>query len=41
MRKLMDVGRLADMGCQARIGLEEGVAGTYRWFLDNQNAFRG
>lgn len=41
MRKLMDVGRLADMGWQARIGLEEGVAGTYRWFLDNQDAFRG
>ncbi len=41
MRKLMDVGRLADMGWQARIGLEEGVAGTYRWFLNNQDAFRG
>ncbi|AKO97744.1 Nucleoside-diphosphate-sugar epimerase [Marinovum algicola DG 898] len=41
MRKLMDVGRLADMGWQARIGLEEGIAGTYRWFLDNQDAFRG
>jgi GDP-L-fucose synthase len=27
MRKLMDVGRLADMGWQARIGLEEGPTG--------------
>ncbi len=34
MRKLMDVSRLAAMGWQARIGLREGLAGTYRWFLD-------
>lgn len=33
LRKLMDVSRLADMGWQAQVGLEEGVAGTYRWFL--------
>ncbi|TNF63405.1 MAG: GDP-L-fucose synthase [Rhodobacteraceae bacterium] len=39
-RKLMDVTRLADMGWRARIGLEEGIAGTYRWFLDNQDSFR-
>ncbi|WP_425102274.1 GDP-L-fucose synthase [Tropicibacter sp. S64] len=32
-RKLMDVGRLRDMGWQARIGLEEGIAETYAWFL--------
>lgn len=32
MRKLMDVGRLADMGWKARIGLKEGVAETYEWF---------
>lgn len=41
MRKLMDVGRLADMGWIARIELEDGVRSTYRWFLDNQDAFRG
>jgi GDPmannose 4,6-dehydratase/GDP-L-fucose synthase len=41
MRKLMDVSRLADMGWRARIGLEEGVAETYRWFLDNRDGFRG
>jgi nucleoside-diphosphate-sugar epimerase len=39
-RKLMDVTRLADMGWRARIGLEEGIAGTYSWFLDNQDGFR-
>jgi nucleoside-diphosphate-sugar epimerase len=32
MRKLMDVSRLADMGWRARIGLREGVEGTYGWF---------
>jgi GDPmannose 4,6-dehydratase/GDP-L-fucose synthase len=41
MRKLMDVSRLADMGWRARIGLEDGIAETYRWFLDNQDRFRG
>ena len=41
MRKLMDVSRLAGMGWQARIGLEAGIAQTYRWFLDHQNDFRG
>lgn len=40
MRKLMDVSRLADMGWKAGIGLETGIADTYRWFLDHQNSFR-
>ncbi|MBF9059807.1 NAD-dependent epimerase/dehydratase family protein [Rhodobacterales bacterium HKCCSP123] len=34
-RKLMDVSRLADMGWQAKIDLREGIAETYRWFLDH------
>jgi nucleoside-diphosphate-sugar epimerase len=41
MRKLMDVSRLARMGWTARIGLEDGIAETYQWFLDNQGSFRG
>ena len=40
MRKLMNVDRLAAMGWRARIGLEEGVSETYRWFLDHQEDFR-
>jgi nucleoside-diphosphate-sugar epimerase len=40
MRKLMDVSRLADMGWRARVGLEEGLQGTYDWFLENQDAVR-
>jgi GDP-L-fucose synthase len=35
MRKLMDVSRLAAMGWQARIGLEDGVSETYDWFREN------
>lgn len=40
MRKLMDVGRLSAMGWQANIPLEEGVAATYRWFLENSGEIR-
>ena len=35
MRKLMDVGRLAQMGWSARILLEKGLADTYEWYLAN------
>lgn len=35
-RKLLDVSRLESMGWRAATGLEEGLARTYRWFLDNQ-----
>ncbi|MBE1291332.1 MAG: NAD-dependent epimerase/dehydratase family protein [Rhodobacteraceae bacterium] len=34
-RKLMDVGRLAAMGWQAKIGLQEGLEDAYRWYLNN------
>ncbi|MBK5928446.1 GDP-L-fucose synthase [Rhodobaculum claviforme] len=34
-RKLMDVDRLAAMGWRARIGLREGLADAYRWYLEN------
>lgn len=40
MRKLMDVSRLKAMGWQARIGLEDGIAETYRWFLANADTAR-
>ncbi|MDU9006523.1 GDP-L-fucose synthase [Sedimentitalea todarodis] len=32
-RKLMDVSRLARLGWTASIGLDQGIAGTYDWFL--------
>jgi GDP-L-fucose synthase len=34
MLKRMDVSRLASLGWRARIGFDDGLAGTYRWFLD-------
>jgi GDP-L-fucose synthase len=37
----MDVSRLDCMGWHASIALEDGIAGTYRWFLDNRDGFRG
>jgi GDP-L-fucose synthase len=33
-RKLLDVSRLHALGWQAKIGLEEGIASTYRWFVE-------
>ena len=40
MRKLMDVGRLAQMGWSARIQLEQGLADTYKWYLANIDTAR-
>lgn len=34
MRKRMDVSRLAALGWTPRIGFREGLAATYRWFLE-------
>lgn len=39
-RKLMDVSRLAAMGWQASISLEQGVQLTYQWFLKNEASLR-
>ncbi|MEX2647471.1 MAG: GDP-L-fucose synthase [Alphaproteobacteria bacterium] len=34
-RKLLDVSQLNALGWRARIGLGDGLAATYRWFLEN------
>lgn len=34
-RKLMDVSRLTALGWSAKVGLREGIAETYRWYVDN------
>ena len=39
-RKLLDVSRLAALGWTPRISLEEGLRGTYQWFLANEAAIR-
>jgi GDP-L-fucose synthase len=33
-QKLLDVSKLTNLGWRACIGLEEGIAGTYRWFCE-------
>jgi GDP-L-fucose synthase len=34
-RKLLDVSTLTALGWRARIGLRDGIAATYQWYLDN------
>jgi GDP-L-fucose synthase len=36
-RKLLDVSRIRKLGWEPKIGLEEGIRSTYRWFLDDRN----
>jgi GDP-L-fucose synthase len=37
-RKLLDVSRLTALGWKASIGLAEGIASTYQWYLSHQAA---
>ena len=37
-RKWLDVGRLSDLGWHAKVGLRDGIAGTYRWYLEQGGA---
>ncbi|HAG74523.1 MAG TPA: GDP-fucose synthetase [Thauera sp.] len=39
-RKLMDVGRLARLGWQARVSLQKGLEETYEWFVTYDSAAR-
>ncbi|MBW2614310.1 MAG: GDP-L-fucose synthase [Deltaproteobacteria bacterium] len=39
-RKFLDTTKLTGLGWQPEIGLEEGLTGTYQWFLKNQDGFR-
>jgi GDP-L-fucose synthase len=39
-RKLLDVSKLHALGWRHRIGLKDGVASTYDWFLSNQATLR-
>jgi GDP-L-fucose synthase len=41
MRKLVDVSKINALGWRHRYGLAEGLAGTYRWFLDHHDDARG
>ena len=39
--KRLDVSRLARLGWKAKIGLDDGLQGTYDWFVANQSSLRG
>jgi GDP-L-fucose synthase len=39
-RKLLDVSRLHNLGWRHRIDLSDGIASTYRWFVENQGQLR-
>jgi GDP-L-fucose synthase len=36
-RKLIDVSRLSNMGWKYRVNLKEGLATTYKWYLEKNN----
>jgi GDP-L-fucose synthase len=40
-RKLVDVSRLHGLGWRHAIALKDGLAATYRWFLDHAGDARG
>ena len=39
-RKWLDVSKATELGWTASIGLREGIASTYRWYVDNLAALR-
>ena len=40
-RKRLDVTRLQELGWKPSVSLQEGLAATYRWFLENHSDLRG
>ena len=40
LRKRLDVSRLSELGWTAKIPLEDGIADTYRWFLEHYQELR-
>ena len=39
-RKLMDISKMHDLGWKHQVHLEEGIAKTYNWFLENIESFK-
>ncbi len=39
-RKVLDVSKATALGFTARVGLEEGLTRTYRWFLEHEGDYR-
>jgi GDP-L-fucose synthase len=40
-RKLLDVTKLHELGWRHKIALRDGIASSYRWFLENHSTARG
>jgi GDP-L-fucose synthase len=40
-RKLLDVSRINDLGWKATVPLRDGIASTYKWFLEHRSEIRG
>ncbi|WP_396170176.1 GDP-L-fucose synthase family protein [Flavobacterium sp.] len=39
-RKLMDISKMHDLGWKHQVNLEDGIAKTYAWFLENIESFK-
>ncbi len=39
-KKLMDISKMHELGWKHKIQLEEGIAKTYNWFLENIESFK-
>ena len=39
-RKLMDISKMHDLGWKHQVNLEDGIAKTYNWFLENIESFK-
>ncbi|MEP6811076.1 MAG: GDP-L-fucose synthase, partial [Chthoniobacterales bacterium] len=37
-RKLLDISKISALGWQPKIPLRDGIASTYRWFLEHESA---
>lgn len=40
-RKVLDVGKAKSLGWESSVSLIEGIESTYKWFLENQDLYRG
>ena len=39
-RKLLDSSLINELGWESKIDLDEGLAKTYEWYLDNEDTLR-